>query len=1727
MATESNIKYTISTDITVAQKKISELTENIKALHNIINSKDKVLNINTRESIKEVRALTVELNRLKKNIGEIKAGKDAISFTGVQQRLTEMNRRIETFNSQLVKARNNVKELGNIGNNESKYLANEGHFDSMINKADKFINRLNEMRNSYGKLISAAKELRNNSIPSLPSLGVGAVGSRGEYTKSTPLLNDYKAQIRALRAESELNFTNNFKTDRNKYLENQTRIHQQYRQIQKDIDEINTFSNKAIGITEIWGDHLDKVGSRLNYIATRTIAQWGLDRVNGVMDIFESIDSGMAGMAQVMPHIDMSKVIQELQGSNKSFDESVSHVNVYRKALTDITTDDLAQHLHKATTSNDAFNSSLEEMQKKILEIGVTYGATSNDVIESAKLWGRAYKDNLTVLTLTEAATKLAVADAFDIVTANKALESTIMQWNYTIHDATDAMVVSNRIIDSWTALSHNYTVSAQTLVEANRRMAQSAREVGVDFDTAQAMIAVMARKTQADGGEIGNSLKSMFGSIHSDKAVKELEKFGVQVYKIGANGQKEFRKADDVLIDLMVHAEGSRKNLEEMLKAISGGKWQWNKVSAMLDYKEFITALRESKSAYGFTDEQVGMQLDTIGKKLQGIKTAWQELITSQTGGGKVIKEVLDLTLSFMKTLNEADATFIKLSLAAVTYIAAYKTFGVTSTTIAQRIVGFMDKIFSLGGIISKQTAEQIALKQKELATEEQLVAATNAKAAAESKATAAAAAGGVTSKAAPLAAAGETAAMGASVGRLAAGINYATLAVVGLTLAYEGYRSILRSGIDDTNKEVQSHKDLANVYAEQQKRLEDAPNTIEQMTNAYEALQARREEIANSDMDAEEKQKALKKLDEEMIDTKGVLIDAIGQERTEALLAADDKAAAIEHEKELTQQKKQEYIEAYKKEIELVQKASKTLNENTRKDIEALSKKGLSFIDLINIIIKYLDAIDAVKTAWAKLNQFIWEKREDHWNEMSKNYEAEGDTKMAEYYRQMAQKAHEGAQDQQNEIDRIKAEAILAAKHQQDMINNLASMGKGDSDNPSGYTRSEVDSDDDDGSGKKKGSKAKQQRLEEDNSTDARIVANILLKKGFSREQVSGIIGNLIAESGSPGSESLNTSATNGNHWGIAQWDSPRWNNLIAFAKTRGFDPYDIRTQGEFIAYELLNGEEKENNATAINKARDLQNTPEAYAHTYNQYWERSGVDSWQRQQNARAFDMAFFDGHGYTGKTREESPEEKLSKLYQGIFQKSDKEIQLALQGIQNTYDIKNKDIQRKEKLSGSSTDTMNEKVEIETKRLNDLTAVQVKFKDALNEILKTLSDADKNEIKGVIGMSVDDFVKQDSIEQSKIINKLSDDGNKLMNIRLSAIQKVTATNEKYVESLKDVNLELKEATRNRDEFIMKEAEELTSYHRNLAETETTNVLMNDDKKQEIMQPILKDEEKNARVRYAYALQNKDIYSPDKIRELEINWLKAQKAATQYADTLANDVKKQTHDVVHSILFEGKSLRDVWKDLWKQLAEEALKRLFQIQNGSQGMFGWLSSLLGGGRNKFGGNIMGAILGASSPASSALSFTSYTPNFSSFIGHADGGIFDKEHIARISENNKEEVVVPTTGNKERNLKLLSYAAAKLGYSPRGVSPNISSKSIEGSKKISNQSSQTLSYMAKMNEMNQTMLNILGNMANNQSEGGAYMAQPVVLKQTMTDSEFVRQFSKLQRLGKLRGGQS
>lgn len=207
------------------------------------------------------------------------------------------------------------------------------------------------------------------------------------------------------------------------------------------------------------------------------------------------------------------------------------------------------------------------------VDIAATYGEKIDDVIKAGQLWGRMYKDVNIVNALTHQSTVLAVADNFSLLEANRALEAAMFQYGLTAKSTTEAIAYSGKVIDIWTKLAHNAGVSAQDLAQGVERSGSVARTTGVDFEFLNAMIATAVRSTGRSGAEIGNMIKSVLGSINTKKAQDEIHALGIETTKVGKNGAVELRKAQDVLLDIAIQSQGSEKNLENLYKAISGGK--------------------------------------------------------------------------------------------------------------------------------------------------------------------------------------------------------------------------------------------------------------------------------------------------------------------------------------------------------------------------------------------------------------------------------------------------------------------------------------------------------------------------------------------------------------------------------------------------------------------------------------------------------------------------------------------------------------------------------------------------------------------------------------------------------------------------------------------------------------------------------------------------------------------------------------------------------------------------------------------------------------------------------------------------------------------------------------------------------------------------------------------------------------------------------------------------
>ncbi|MFN8126463.1 MAG: phage tail tip lysozyme [Candidatus Nanopelagicales bacterium] len=89
------------------------------------------------------------------------------------------------------------------------------------------------------------------------------------------------------------------------------------------------------------------------------------------------------------------------------------------------------------------------------------------------------------------------------------------------------------------------------------------------------------------------------------------------------------------------------------------------------------------------------------------------------------------------------------------------------------------------------------------------------------------------------------------------------------------------------------------------------------------------------------------------------------------------------------------------------------------------------------------------------------------------------------------------------------------------------------------------------------------------------APIVWSILIRNGFSPQAAAGILGNLQQESGIDPT----VTQSGGPGMGLAQWSAGgRWDNgpnsLLSYASAHHLDPWDARTQTEFMIYEMTYG-------------------------------------------------------------------------------------------------------------------------------------------------------------------------------------------------------------------------------------------------------------------------------------------------------------------------------------------------------------------------------------------------------------------------------------------------------------------------------------------------------------------------------------------------------------------------
>jgi TP901 family phage tail tape measure protein len=275
--------------------------------------------------------------------------------------------------------------------------------------------------------------------------------------------------------------------------------------------------------------------------------------------------------------------------------------------------------------------SDIDRSRRAFVDIAEEYGQSVTVVAQAAHLWERQYKDVYQVLELTRQSIKLSKVDNLDLAQANKYLEATINEMGFAAEDA-------SRIVNSWTSVTNNAQVTMEDLADGVARAGGAARLAGVSFDELNGMIAAGVRATGAAGHEIGNMLKTVFGKMYTEQAIRQLNQVGVATHQI-VRGSRELRPAQDVLHDLAERWHGlTRAQGEAIALAMAGGVRQYARLAALLnDYSTALDSARDSQDSFNAANREVSIRLDTLQGQLARLKSELQGIASSAMfeGGG------------------------------------------------------------------------------------------------------------------------------------------------------------------------------------------------------------------------------------------------------------------------------------------------------------------------------------------------------------------------------------------------------------------------------------------------------------------------------------------------------------------------------------------------------------------------------------------------------------------------------------------------------------------------------------------------------------------------------------------------------------------------------------------------------------------------------------------------------------------------------------------------------------------------------------------------------------------------------------------------------------------------------------------------------------------------------------------------------------------------------------
>lgn len=365
-------------------------------------------------------------------------------------------------------------------------------------------------------------------------------------------------------------------------------------------------------------------------------------------------------------------------------------------------------NLDKAQTEynkvTELTNKQMKSQIDGLQSMGREVGRTTSEMIEGTTGWKKAgFNDSdsaklskITALYQNTADEILSTSQATDILT------SIIKAYNIS---ADDAIQVTDKINN----VSAKFAVNSGDLGNGLKVSSASMSTFGNSIDQTMGMLTAGTTIFQHQSSRVARGLNTI--AINITKNKDALAKYGINVEDANGHLKSTYDVLDELKPKWDAMTDAERTSLGQTL----AGKNQYAVLVSVLEkWKEAQESANAAQNSAGTTMQQNARYMESLQAKIQNLKAAFEQLVTSNGGLGSMAKLFLDLSTSALHLINNlgglppilmgiASALTIIKSEQIATHITkvvdslkngvtAVKNFGVSLKNIIQSIHGLND---------------------------------------------------------------------------------------------------------------------------------------------------------------------------------------------------------------------------------------------------------------------------------------------------------------------------------------------------------------------------------------------------------------------------------------------------------------------------------------------------------------------------------------------------------------------------------------------------------------------------------------------------------------------------------------------------------------------------------------------------------------------------------------------------------------------------------------------------------------------------------------------------------------------------------------------------------------------------------------------------------------------------------------------------------------------------